>query len=143
LIIAALAAGASFLPGMPRLELGSELILAIVVPPLLYSATRGASISSFGANLRPTLNLGVLLVLLTTAALGLVTSWLIPSLGLAAAFVLGAVLAPPDTITRVSHGDEIALPIEDIDMRQAARHTLDAGGNPGATSTGTAIGSGA
>ena len=41
LIIVVLAAAASFIPAMPRLELDSELILAIVVPPLLYSAARG------------------------------------------------------------------------------------------------------
>jgi CPA1 family monovalent cation:H+ antiporter len=80
------------------------------VPPLLYSATRGVSFSSFGANLQPIMALGVLLVLATTAALGLIASWLLPSIGLAAAFTLGAVLAPPDTITTVSHGDELGLP---------------------------------
>jgi len=110
MIIVVLAAGASFLPGVPRLELDSELILAIVVPPLLYSATRGASFSTFGANLRPIVALGVLLVLVTAGALGLVAAWLLPSLGLATAFVLGSVLAPPDTITSVSHGQSIGLP---------------------------------
>jgi monovalent cation/hydrogen antiporter len=109
MIIVVLAAAASFIPHVPRLELDSELILAIVVPPLLYSATRGASFSAFGANLRAIITLGVLLVLLTTGLLGLVASWIMPSLG-AAAFVLGAVLAPPDTITTVSHGEEIGLP---------------------------------
>ncbi|WP_034218155.1 cation:proton antiporter [Actinoplanes subtropicus] len=109
LIIVVLAAAASFIPGMPRLELPSELILAVVVPPLLYSATRGSSFSAFGANLGPVITLGVLLVLLTSGLLGLVGAWLLPSIG-AAAFVLGAVLAPPDTITTVSHGDEIGLP---------------------------------
>jgi NhaP-type Na+/H+ or K+/H+ antiporter len=39
-----------------------------------------------------------------------ITTWLLPSMGVAAAFVLGSVLAPPDTITTVSHGDEIGLP---------------------------------
>lgn len=110
LVIVVLAAAASFIPAMPRLELESEFILAIVVPPLLYSAARGASFAGFGANFGPILNLGVFLVVLTCGALGLLTSWLIPSLGLAAAFVLGAILAPPDTITTVSHGDEIGLP---------------------------------
>ncbi len=110
LIIVVLAAGASFVPGTPHLELDSELILAIVVPPLLYSATRGASFSSFGANLEPIWALGVLLVLITTGALGLLASWMLPSIGLAAAFTLGAVLAPPDTISTVSHGDEYGLP---------------------------------
>jgi NhaP-type Na+/H+ or K+/H+ antiporter len=109
-IIVILAAGASFIPGMPRLELESEVILALVVPPLLYSATRGASFSSFGANLRPIINLGVILVVLTAGVLGYVTSWILPTIGLAAAFVLGSVLAPPDTITTVSHGEEMGLP---------------------------------
>jgi CPA1 family monovalent cation:H+ antiporter len=109
-IIVALAAAASFIPGVPRLELSSELILAIVVPPLLYSATRGVSFSSFGANLEPILALGVSLVLATTGALGLFASWMLPSIGLAAAFTLGAVLAPPDTITSVSHGGEFGFP---------------------------------
>ncbi|UQU64401.1 sodium:proton antiporter [Couchioplanes caeruleus] len=110
LVVVTLAAAASFLPGMPRLELESELILAIVVPPLLYSATRAASATAFGRNLRAILNLGVLLVVLTAGALGLLASWLLPSIGLATAFVLGSVLAPPDTITTVSHGSEIGLP---------------------------------
>ncbi|MFI5938351.1 cation:proton antiporter [Actinoplanes sp. NPDC051494] len=59
---------------------------------------------------RAIINLGVLLVLLTAGALGLLSSWLLPSIGLAAAFVLGSVLAPPDTITTVSHGTELGLP---------------------------------
>ncbi|MEV6351013.1 sodium:proton antiporter [Actinoplanes sp. NPDC051851] len=110
LVIVILAAAASFIPGMPRLELDSEAILALVVPPLLYSATRGATFADFGANLRPIVSLGVALVVLTTGALGFVSSWLMPSLGVAAGFVLGAVLAPPDTITTVSHGEQIGLP---------------------------------
>ncbi|MFI7539935.1 cation:proton antiporter [Actinoplanes sp. NPDC049599] len=110
LIIVVLAAVVSFLPGVPRLELDSELILAIVIPPLLYSATRGASVTAFGQNLRAIFDLGVLLVVLTAGALGVLTSWLLPSIGLTAAFVLGAVLAPPDTITTVSHGAELGLP---------------------------------
>ncbi|WP_238010991.1 sodium:proton antiporter [Dactylosporangium sp. AC04546] len=110
LVVVVLAAAASFIPGVPRLELDSELILAVVIPPLLYSATRGASASGFSANLRPILTLGVTLVVLTTGVAGLVSSWLMPAIGLPAALLLGAVLAPPDTITTVSHGDELGLP---------------------------------
>jgi NhaP-type Na+/H+ or K+/H+ antiporter len=110
LVIVVLAAAASFLPGVPRLELEPDLILAIVVPPLLYSATRVASFSAFGANLRSIYTLGITLVVITAGALGLITTWILPTIGTAAAFVLGSVLAPPDTITIVSHGDEIGLP---------------------------------
>ncbi|PRY19419.1 cation:proton antiporter [Pseudosporangium ferrugineum] len=110
LIVVTLAAAVSFVPGVPRLELESELLLALVIPPLLYSATRGASFTGFGQNLRAIINLGVVLVVLTAGALGVLSSWLLPSIGLAAAFVLGSVLAPPDTITTVSHGAELGLP---------------------------------
>ncbi|MBU2667493.1 sodium:proton antiporter [Actinoplanes bogorensis] len=110
MIIVVLAAAASFIPGVPRLELESEVILALVIPPLLYSATRGASFAGFGANLRAIWALGVVLVAVTCGALGLLSTWLLPTIGLSVAFVLGAVLAPPDTITTVSHGAEIGLP---------------------------------
>ncbi|WP_285593246.1 sodium:proton antiporter [Kineosporia sp. NBRC 101731] len=110
MVVVVLAAVVSFIPGVPRLELESELILALVVPPLLYSATRATPVSGFAANLGPIVSLGVVLVVITTGVLGLVSSWLMPSIGLAGAFVLGAVLAPPDTITTVSHGRELGLP---------------------------------
>jgi NhaP-type Na+/H+ or K+/H+ antiporter len=109
-IIVVLAAAASFIPGVPRLELESELILALVIPPLLYSATRNAPISTFGANLKAIIYLGVVTVVLTAGVLGWLSTLLLPSIGVAAAFVLGTVLAPPDTITTVSHGDEMGLP---------------------------------
>ncbi|GIJ49246.1 hypothetical protein Val02_61320 [Virgisporangium aliadipatigenens] len=51
-IIVVLAAAASFVPGVQRLELDSHLMLAVVIPPLLYSATRGVSVSLFMTNLR-------------------------------------------------------------------------------------------
>ncbi|MEU0554342.1 sodium:proton antiporter [Dactylosporangium sp. NPDC006015] len=110
LVVVILAAAASFIPGVPRLQLDSELILAVVVPPLLYSATRGASASSFSANFRPIFTLGVTLVVLTTGVAGYAGSLLLPAIGLPAAMVLGAVLAPPDTITTVTHGEALGLP---------------------------------
>jgi monovalent cation/hydrogen antiporter len=110
IVIMVLACAASFIPRIPQLTLNSELILAIVVPPLLYSATRGASFSSFGQNLRAILSLGVVLVVLTTGVFGYLTWWLLPTLPLAAAFTLGAVLAPPDTVTIVGEGDKLGMP---------------------------------
>jgi CPA1 family monovalent cation:H+ antiporter len=51
-----------------------------------------------------------MLVVLTVVVLGYLSSWLLPTLPLAAAFTLGAVLAPPDTVTMVAEGDKIGLP---------------------------------
>jgi hypothetical protein len=39
-------------PGVPRLELDSELILAIVIPPLLYSACGSSSWCTTSADRR-------------------------------------------------------------------------------------------
>lgn len=105
-----LGAVVSFVPGLPRLELDPELILGAVVPPLLYSAALNFSLYTFFQNLRGILGLGVGLVVFTTAVVGYITSWIAPDLGLAGAFVLAAVVSPPDTITTISHGKELGMP---------------------------------
>lgn len=110
LLILVVGAAVSFAPGLPRLELEPELILGLVVPPLLYAATLEVSFLGFMRNLRPILGLGVTLVVITMAVTGWTASLLLPWLGLAAAFVLASIVAPPDTVTITSHGDEIGLP---------------------------------
>ncbi|MCI4659299.1 cation:proton antiporter [Cryobacterium zhongshanensis] len=110
IITVTLAAALSFLPGLPRLQLDPHLILGVVVPPLLYSATLNFSLFAFLRNLRSILGLGVGLVVFTTVVVGFLTSWLAPELGLAGALVLAAVVAPPDSVTTVSHGRELGLP---------------------------------
>lgn len=109
LVIVLLASAASFIPGLPRLQLPPELILGLVVPPLLYSAAYNTSIGQFKRNLQPILALGVSLVVVTTVLVGYFTHWLLPSLGLATAFLLASVVSPPDTVTTVTHGRELGL----------------------------------
>ncbi|MFI5952379.1 cation:proton antiporter [Cryptosporangium sp. NPDC051539] len=109
LLILVAAAGASFIPGLPRLELDPELILGLVVPPLLYAATLEFSFFSFLRNIRAILGLGVVLVLITAFAGRVTTQWLMPSLGAGVALLLGSIVAPPDTVTITAHGAEIGL----------------------------------
>ena len=109
LVIVVLAAAASFIPSLPRLQLPPEFILTVVVPPLLYSAAYNTSVWQFKRSLRPILALGITLVAVTTVIAGYVAHWLLPGLSLTAAFVLAAVVAPPDTVTSVSHGHELGL----------------------------------
>jgi NhaP-type Na+/H+ or K+/H+ antiporter len=116
IVTVALAAIISFIPGLPRLELDPELILGVVIPPLLYSATLNFSFFAFLKNLRSILGLGVGLVIFTTIVVGFLTSWIAPELGLAGAFVLAAVVSPPDSVTTVSHGREIGLPRRTISI---------------------------
>ncbi|GAA2641347.1 cation:proton antiporter [Dactylosporangium fulvum] len=110
LVVVVVASVVSFVPGMPRLELPAELILAVVLPPLLYSAALETSFVSFRRDLWPILSLGVGLVLFSAVAVGLYAFWLIPALMLGSAFILGAVLAPSDAVAAVALGRKLKLP---------------------------------
>src|SRR6476619_289948 len=93
LVLVAIGGAASFIPGLPRLELSPELMLGVVLPPLLYSAALDFSFSTFRRNLAPILRLGIGMVVVTTFAVGWFANWLVPELTLGAALVLGAVVA--------------------------------------------------
>ncbi len=109
LILVVLGMAASFIPGMPRLEIEPEVILSFVLPPLLYSTAVEFSVIHFMRNLRPILGLGVLLVVATTLLVGGAANIMVPELSLGAALVLGAVVAPPDAVSAVAIGRRLGL----------------------------------
>ncbi|HET7665912.1 MAG TPA: sodium:proton antiporter [Mycobacterium sp.] len=100
----------SFTPEFEGVELESEVLLSVVLPPLLYSAALDFSFPTFLRNIRPILGLGVGLVVVTAVAVAGIASWLVPSLSFATALILGAVVAPPDAVTAVALGRKLGLP---------------------------------
>ncbi|NAZ74875.1 Na+/H+ antiporter [Kineococcus sp. T13] len=110
LVLAVTGAAVSFVPGLPRLELAPEVILSVVLPPLLFSTTTDFSWRGFLRRWRSITNLGVLLVVVTTAVAGAVAAWAVPWLGLGTALVLAAVVSPPDAVTAVAIGGRLGLP---------------------------------
>ena len=100
----------SYIPGVPEFEIQPNLVLTLIVPPLLYSASLDSSYLGFRANVRSIALLAVVLVLVTTVAVGFIAHWLIPGLPLPSALVLGAVVAPPDAVAAVSIGRRLGLP---------------------------------
>nr|WP_276610750.1 Na+/H+ antiporter [Kineococcus siccus] len=110
LVLAVAGAAVSFVPGLPRLELPPDVILSVVLPPLLFSATTDFSWSSFVRRWRSITNLGVVLVVVTTAVVGAVAAWAVPWLTLPLALVLAAVVSPPDAVTAVAIGGRLGLP---------------------------------
>ncbi|CEJ11993.1 Na(+)/H(+) antiporter ApNhaP [bacterium YEK0313] len=110
LLLAAVGVLASFIPGLPRAELAPHVILGLVLPPLLYSAAVDFSFASFIRRIGSILNLGVVLVVVTTVAAGFALGWALPALSLPIAFILGAVVAPPDAVSAVSIGRKLGLP---------------------------------
>ncbi|MGV9673389.1 cation:proton antiporter [Gordonia sp. NPDC003504] len=110
LIIVVVALAVSFIPGMPHVELESEVLLTVVLPPLLYSAALGFSVPSFVRNIKPILGLGVAMVVVTAFAVGAIASLLIPEFTFILALLLGAIVAPPDAVTAVAIGRKLGLP---------------------------------
>ena len=88
----------ALIPGLPAITIPPEHILVIFLPPLLMEAAYFTSLRDFRSNLRPILQLAVGLVIATAAAVAFTFSGLIPGFGLAAGFVLGAIVSPPDAV---------------------------------------------
>nr|VDG61786.1 membrane protein [Streptococcus thermophilus] len=87
-----------FIPGIETVSLDTELILPIFIPPLLWSLARRTSWGMIRAQVHVVLVMSVMLVFLTIAALTATAMWLMPGIGLAAAMVLAAAIAPPDPV---------------------------------------------
>ncbi|WP_404312627.1 cation:proton antiporter [Agrococcus terreus] len=100
----------ALVPGTPEIELETELILTVVLPPLLYAAALQVPFVEFRRNLRVIAFLSVVLVVVSAAAAGLVVHALLEGVGLALALALGAVVSPPDAVAAISLGKRLGLP---------------------------------
>jgi monovalent cation/hydrogen antiporter len=108
LVVGGLALG--FIPGLPDAQLEPELVLVIFLPPLLYSAAFFSNLHDLRRNLRPiTLN-AVGLVLVTMCAVALAIKALVPDMPWAAAFTLGAIVAPTDPLAATAIMRRMAVP---------------------------------
>ncbi|MBB6416998.1 Na+/H+ antiporter [Streptomyces sp. AK010] len=100
----------ALLPFVPNVEIPPDLILPLLLPPLLYAAVRRTSWRQFTANLRPIFLLAVALVFVTMACVAAVADAIVPGLPLAAAFALGALVAPPDPVAATAVAGQLGLP---------------------------------
>lgn len=99
----------SFIPGIPRVHLDPELVFLLFLPPLLFPAALFTSWRDFRTNLRPILLLAIGLVLMTTVSIALMAHHFI-GVPLAAAFVLGAIISPPDAIAATAIAQRLRVP---------------------------------
>jgi monovalent cation/hydrogen antiporter len=99
-----------FVPGLPRVQLPPDLVFLLFLPPILFGAGFFTSIRDFKANLRPITLLAVGLVIATTVAVAIVVHTLVPDLGWAPAFTLGAIVAPPDAIAATAVFQRLGVP---------------------------------
>jgi CPA1 family monovalent cation:H+ antiporter len=99
-----------FVPGLPPIELDPNIVFLVFLPPLLYVAAVFAPLRDYRTNARAIGLLAIGLVLVTAAAVAAVARLLIPSLGWAQAFALGAIVAPPDAVAATSILQRIGVP---------------------------------
>ena len=110
LLVTVVALAVSFIPAVPNLRIDGHVLLNLVLPPLLYSASLDVSFVSFRRSLPQIRRLGIGLVVVTTAAVGLVAWLIMPSLTLPGALLLGAIVAPPDAVSAAAIGRKLGLP---------------------------------
>lgn len=110
LVLVVVGLGVGWIPGLPEFTLDPELVLFAILPPLLYSAALDSSYVALRKNIRPVGLLAVGLPVATTAGVGVVAFYLVPDLPWAAAFVLGAIVAPPDAVSAQAVGRRLGLP---------------------------------
>ena len=96
LVFAGLAIG--FVPQLPDLTLDPDTVFVIILPPLLYDAAAKTSWHEFRTSIKPISTLAITLVFFTTVAVAVTAHYLIPGFSWPLAFVLGAVVSPPDAV---------------------------------------------
>jgi CPA1 family monovalent cation:H+ antiporter len=110
LVLVVVGIGLSFVPHFLEIELTPDLVLIGLLPPLLYAAAIRTSLVDFKANRRAIGLLSVGLVAFSTAAIGIVAWWVVPGVSMAAAFAIGAVVAPPDAVAATTVARRVGMP---------------------------------
>jgi CPA1 family monovalent cation:H+ antiporter len=105
-----------FVPGLPPVRLDPALVLVIFLPPLLYGAAFFANLRDLRADLRVITLLAVGLVLVTAAAVGAVAHAIVPGIPWAAAFTLGAIVAPTDPVAATTVARRLGVPRRTVNI---------------------------
>ena len=121
-------AALGFLPELPLFPFDPHFILVLVLPPILYQAALLTSWRDFKANIRPISLLAVGLVIATTLAVGAALKLVVPDIPWAAAFVLGAIVSPPDAVAATAILTGLNVPRGVVTIREREGMVNDASG---------------
>jgi CPA1 family monovalent cation:H+ antiporter len=121
-------AALGFLPELPQFPFDPQFILVLVLPPILYQAALLTSWRDFRANVRPIGLLAVGLVIATTLAVGAALKFVVPDIPWAAAFVLGAIVSPPDAVAATAILSRLNVPRRVVTILEGESLVNDASG---------------
>lgn len=102
--------GIGMIPGLPSLQINPEIVFLVFLPPVLYAAAWYTSWPDFKKAKRPITLLAIGCVIFTTCAVAWVAHSFIPAFGWAEAFVLGAIISPPDAVAAVAATKGLPIP---------------------------------
>ncbi len=91
-----------FVPALPDLALDPAVVFLLFLPPILYDASSKTSWHEFKTLIRPISALAISLVFFTTLAVAVTAHYLIPGFSWPLAFLLGAIVSPPDAAAATS-----------------------------------------
>ncbi len=128
--IALVAGGAllGMIPNLPQFPFDPQLILVVVLPPILYQAALLTSWSDFKTHIRSISLLAIGLVIVTTLAVGVTLKLMVPSVPWAAAFVLGAIVSPPDAVAATTILSRLNIPRHLVTILEGESLVNDASG---------------
>ncbi|ROI05867.1 Na+/H+ antiporter [Chryseobacterium sp. G0240] len=95
---------------VPSIDISPEIIFYVVLPPVLFDAAWNTSIPDFRKEFPKISVLAIGLVLLTTSIIALAVHSIIPSFTWPLAFVMGAIISPPDAVAATSITKNLPLP---------------------------------
>jgi monovalent cation/hydrogen antiporter len=117
-----------FVPRLPQLQFDPQFLLALVLPPILYQAALLTSWREFKSNIRPIGLLAIGLVIATTLAVGATFKLLVPYVPWSAAFVLGAIVSPPDAVAATAILTRLNMPRQVVTVLEGESLVNDASG---------------
>ena len=91
-----------FVPFLPDLALDPDIVFLVFLPPLLFDAAFKTSWLEFKKEIRTISTLAVTLVFFTTVGVAAAAHYFIPGFSWPLAFVLGAIVSPPDAVAATS-----------------------------------------
>jgi CPA1 family monovalent cation:H+ antiporter len=118
----------ALVPGVPTLAVPPDLVFLLFLPPLVYIAAFNTSIRDFRAQARPIARLAIGLVLATIVGVAAAIHAVLPDLGWAAAFVLGAIVSPSDAVAATSILRQLGVPRSMITLLEGESLLNDATG---------------
>ncbi|WP_299051022.1 sodium:proton antiporter [uncultured Nocardioides sp.] len=110
LLLVGLGIAVSYVPGAPVVRPDPDLVLAGVLPLLLYSSAVNLPVTDVRRNLGLISWLAVVMVVVQAVAIGVVVHLVFPDVSLPLAVALGAVVSPTDAVAATAVGRRLGLP---------------------------------